>query len=152
MKPIPEVKSFLNDTEKLGAVNDGENWFVTEEWANIFRNHLSKLLPLAEAGEPQAQYQVAAIYLCSYIYSNEEQAIKNHKSDSVKMSYWFEQAAKNGIVQAIDNLIVSGVGSEAERLRSIYKKYKDVYPLNKAPSDEWVESLEKLWKIAYPNI
>ncbi len=151
MKYIPEVESFLNDTEKLGGVSDGEHWFVTEEWAATFREHLKILLELAENDVPQAQYQVGVIYSCGYIYSSEDEALKNSEDDRIKLSYWFERAARGGVYVAIDNLLALGVGKESERLRSLYLENNEKYPLTAAPSKEWEENLKQFSKIAYPN-
>ncbi|MCF6194363.1 MAG: hypothetical protein L3J46_08545, partial [Kangiellaceae bacterium] len=115
-----EVELLQNDTDALGMVNDSDNWYVTEEWVQKFRNHLKVILPLAENGDPVAQYNVATIYLCGYLYSSEEKAIKAYEADAIVMSKWFERAARSGYVVAIDNLISTGVGDEAERLKRLF--------------------------------
>jgi len=146
-----EVELLQDDTDALGKVNDSENWYVTEEWAKKFRSHLKAILPLAEKGDPVAQYNVATIYLCGYLYSSEEKAIRAYKTDAIVMSEWFERAARSGYVVAIDNLISTGVGHEAERLKDIFSKHKASLEKGIPPSDSWLRDMERLYDIAYKN-
>ncbi|MGH1540023.1 MAG: hypothetical protein ACRBHB_06355 [Arenicella sp.] len=152
MEIKPEVQSFLDDSKSLGAINGGENWYITENWALRFHEHLNTLLLLAEQNDPMSQYQVACIYYLGYLYTSEKEAIENYESDIEKASYWFEKAAKNKVYSAIDNLIVVGVGEEADRLRVIYEEYKDRFPLKNPPSVEWENNLKSLYEIAYKSI
>ena len=148
----PEVQLFIDDSRKLGAINDGKNWFVSEKWALKFQGHLNTLLLLAEQNDPMSQYQVACIYFSGYLYSNEKDAIENYESDIEKASFWFKKAAMNKVYSAIDNLISVGVGEEANRLRVIYEEYKDQFPLINPPSVEWENNLKSSHEIAYKNI
>ncbi|NJN47163.1 MAG: sel1 repeat family protein, partial [Candidatus Competibacteraceae bacterium] len=81
--------------------------------------HFNKLLKLAEAGDPWAQYNVGNMYFGGYLYSSEEDFKNNYETDIKKCSHWLEKAARQGFVAAVDNLVVVGVGPEAERLREI---------------------------------
>ena len=148
----PEVQSFIDDSKKLGVINDGENWFITKKWALKFQEHLDALLLLAQQNDPMSQYQVACIYFSGYLYTSENEAIESYESDIKKASLWFERAIKNKVYSAIDNLITVGVGEEADRLRAIYAEYKEQFPLKNPPSVEWENNLKSLYEIAYKNI
>ena len=150
-KTPKEVESLLEDSKALGQVNDGNNWYVTEEWAKKFRRHLKALLPIAENGDPVAQYYVATIYLCGYLYATEEDAIRAYEKDALEMTKWFERAAKSGYVVAIDNLIAIGVGREAERLKKLYLEHRHSLENAPAPSEGWLRDMELLYEIAYGN-
>ena len=144
-----EVESYLEDSRVLGAVNDGDNWYVTAEWADTFRTHLNIILPLAKLGGAVAQYHVAAIYLCGCLYSSEKDAERAYEVDIVEMSKWLEYSAKAGYIAAIDSLITTGVGDEAERLKAIYIKHKGSLENAAPPSDGWLRDMEMLYNIAY---
>ena len=152
MEIKPEVQLFLDDSRKLGPINDGENWYISEKWALRFEEHLDTLLVLAEKNDPMSQYQVACIYLSGYLYHDEKDSLENYETDIEKASFWFEKAAKNKVYSAIDNLISVGVGEEANRLRAIYEEYKEQFPLINPPSVEWENNLKSLYEIAYKNI
>ena len=63
-RQAPEVVfAFQKDVDELGIVNDQKGWYVTDQWANKFQDHLKALLLLAESGDISAQYSVAAIYV-----------------------------------------------------------------------------------------
>lgn len=114
-----EVTAFNHDCSDLGMICDLEHWYVTPEWAAKFQAHLEKLLPIATAGNPWAQYSVASIYMCGYLYSSQNDYDANYYKDSQAMSLWLEKCARQGFVAAVDNLVVVGVGPEADRLRRI---------------------------------
>ena len=133
-------------------VGDESHWYVTPEWAKQFREHLARLLPLAAAGNPWAQYSVANIYMCGYLYTTESEAIANHHKDSTEMSGWLERAAQQGFVAAVDNLITNGVGPEAERLRNICREVESqtVISTEKHGLPVLPASLsEEVWRRAY---
>jgi hypothetical protein len=115
----PETIALREDQIALGALNDDENWYVTEAWAAKFRDHFAALLPLAEAGNPLAQYQIAGLLMLGYRQCSLRECEENYPTEVVQMSSWLERAARQGVVVAVDNLITSGVGAEAERLRKI---------------------------------
>ena len=146
-----EVELFQEDTNRLGQVNDGKNWYVTEEWVEKFKAHLNNMLPLAEKGDPVAQYNVAVVYMCGYLHASEQSSIKAHKSDMVEMSKWLERAARGGVITAIDNLISVGVGDESTRLRKIYNENKSKLENGPPPSESWERDMHKLYEIAYES-
>lgn len=115
----PELISLSEDQESLGMIYDGTHWYITKAWAEKFRGHFAALLPLAEAGNPLAQYQIAGLLMLGYCYDNPRECEENYSTDMVQMSAWLERAARQGVVVAVDNLITNGVGAEAERLRQI---------------------------------
>lgn len=103
-------------------ISDGDHWYITPDWENLFRRHLAALLPIASAGNPWAQYSVAVLYMNGYLYSTEAEAIANYHKDSIELSGWLVLCARQGFVAAVDNIITSGVGPEAERLRGILRE------------------------------
>ena len=115
----PEIQASVHDRAALGVVCDLNNWYVTPERAARFRQHLSVLLPLAEAGNPLAQSEVAAIYMLGCCYSSESEFRGNYRSDILAMSDWLARAARQGVTVAVDNLVSIGIGPEAERLRAL---------------------------------
>lgn len=120
-----EIKAYQDDLQTLGVINDEKNWYVTKEWAAKFRKHFEKMLPLAQNGDPLAQYQVATIYMIGCLYDSESEMMENHEKDSIEMTNLLLLSAKQGVVAALDNVLVNGVGTEAERLRQIYQEVKD---------------------------
>ena len=153
-----EVKDFQSDCDLLGMICDGNNWYITPEWAECFKKHLKKILPLAEAGDPWAQYNLGSIYTGGYQYSIQEEFESNYEADTLEGSKWLEKAARKGFVVAVDNLVVIGLGDEAERLREISKKVKQEHPefIQKWEHDKSLPVIlpsffEKVWKIAYGN-
>lgn len=120
-----ETKAFWSDIDLLGPVSNSEDWHVTDEWATKFQLHLERLLPLAERGNVLAQYAVAAIYMLGCRYSTSEEHLANSEHDLVEMTKWLVRAARQGYLVAVDNLISAGYGSEAERVRSIYREIQE---------------------------
>ena len=116
----PELTSLREDQDSLGMIYDGTHWYITEAWAEKFRGHFAALLPLAEVGNPLAQYHIAGLLMFGYCYESQRECEQNYSTDMVQMSAWLERAARQGVVAAVDNLITSGVGTEAERLRKIF--------------------------------
>lgn len=151
--PIPpEVTAFQSDMENLGMICDGEHWYVTPAWAEKFQTHLAKLLPVATAGNPWAQYAVATIYMGGYVYSSQDECFANYENDAKELSSWLEKCARQGFVAAVDNLITVGVGAEAERLRGIARavESQSVIPRNEQGMPTYPPSFcEKVWLLAY---
>ena len=147
-----EVKAFQADCEALGVISDGESWNVSEEAAGRFQDHLNKMLPLAEDGNPWAQYNVAVVFMNGYLQTSLGSVKENYQKDCEKMSYWLEKAAKKGFFAAVDNLVTSGVGEESERLRNIFREveartevpWSEEYNLPVYPPSIF----EEVWKIA----
>ena len=153
-----EVNDFQCDRDKLGMICDLDNWYITEEWAKQFQTHLKRLLPLAESGNPWAQYNVGIIYFCGYLYSSQNAYEEHYEEDLIQCSLWLEKAARQGFVVAVDNLVVIGVGEEADRLRLISNMVEKNYPeyIQKWEMDKNIPVIfpsffEKVWEIAYGN-
>ena len=153
-----EVADYRKYCDSVGLICDLNGWYVSVEKAAKFRVHLNKMLPMAEAGNPHAQYSVACIYMLGQIYDQEENYIKNYESDANQMSYWLEKAARQGFVIAVDNLVVVGKGEEADRLRAIAQDVKRDHPdfEKTSPEDKTMSVIlpsffEKVWEIAYGN-
>ena len=148
-KKNEHVQSFDSDCEELGMINNGENWFITAEWASKFQEHLSRLLPLAEDGDVSSQYAVATIYICGYLHCSEEMAIKNHERDALEATKWLLLCSKSGHLNAIDNLLVVGVGKESDRVREIFKKHEQDFEKAPTPSEGWLRNLSKLHTLVW---
>lgn len=135
----PEILAFWADCEAVGVVNDLEQWHITPESAEKFQRHLLTLTPHAEGGNPLAQYSIAAILMIGYCYASAEQHLANHDRDAAVMTSWLVRCARQGLVAAVDNLVTSGVGPEAERLRAIAAQVSEetkcgnIYP----PGEAW---------------
>lgn len=138
-----EIRAFWADCDAVGVVNDLEHWYVTEEWAAKFRSHLQTLLILAESGNPWAQSYVAGIYMVGYCYTSYAEFERNYERDAAEMSNWLVRVSRQGIVIAVDNLITTGVGPEAERVRGIWREM-----CGRAPDKDRV-SIREAWRRAY---
>ena len=147
-----EVAEFRRDTEALGMIGDLDRWYVTPEWANRFQAHLAKILPIAQAGNPWAQYSVASLYMCGYLYSTRDDRMANHDKDAEVFSLWLEKCARQGFVAAVDNLITDGVGVEADRLRRICRavESQSFIPHDEQGIPVYPPSIcERVWQLAY---
>ena len=153
-----EVNDYLADCITLGMIQDLEHWYVTSKWTARFKEHSKKLLKLAETGEPWAQYHLGNMYFSGYFHSSRED-FENHYESDVKIgSQWLEKAARQGFVAAVDNLVVVGVGSEADRLREISRIVEKEHPefIKKWEKDEKIPVItpaffETVWEMAYGN-
>lgn len=154
---IPEaVKEYLSDAEDLGMVQDLENWYVTKDWCQKFKRHQEQLQRLAELGEPWSQYHLGNMLFTGYLYSSEEEFEKNYVADVEKGSQYLEMAARQGFVAAVDNLVVTGIGPESERLRELTRKVQKEHPevIQKWSQDERIPVVmpslfEMVWERAY---
>jgi len=116
-----EITAFHHDSDLLGMIYDLDNWYITDAWAEKFRQHVQKILPQAEAGNPLAEYIIGVIYLYGFCYSKQEDYEKNLEYDTLEAIKWLIRSARQGMVVAIDNLLASGDGAipEVQRLRKI---------------------------------
>jgi hypothetical protein len=153
-----EVNDFQYDCDKLGMICDLDNWYITEAWAKRFQTHLEHLLALAESGNPWAQYNVGIIYCAGYLHGSQKAYEEHYEKDLIQSSRWLEKAARQGFVAAVDNLVVVGVGEEADRLRLISKIVEKNHPeyIQKWEMDKNIPVIlpsffEKVWDIAYGN-
>jgi TPR repeat protein len=138
-------------------VNDSNHWYVTREWASKFMVHVESLRVLAVAGDPWAQYRLGNVYFLGVLYCSEQELIRNNEADTVKGSYWLEKAARQGFVAAVDNLVIVGVGPEAERLRILSREVdSDHQEYIQWSQDSRLPAItpahfETVWKRAYGN-
>ncbi|MDO9214703.1 MAG: hypothetical protein Q7U23_12825 [Methylococcales bacterium] len=153
-----EVHRFQDDCDKLGMLCDMDNWYITDEWAKRFQTHLECLLAVAEAGNPWAQYNVGSLYIHGYLYSSAKAYEEHYEEDVIQGSLWLEKAARQGFIAAVDNLVVIGLGEEANRLRLISNMVEKNHPeyIQKWEVDENIPVIlpsffEKVWGIAYGN-
>jgi len=151
-----EVKEFLTDTEKLGVIQDLENWYVTPEWCEKFQQHRAKLQELAEGGEPWSQYHLGNMFFSGYLYSSAEEFEKNYLADVERGSQYLVMAAGQGFVAAVDNLVVTGIGPASDRLRAITREVQKEHPefIQKWSQNESIPVVlpslfEEVWERAY---
>lgn len=149
--PPPEVTAFESDLNELGLVCDGEHWYVTEAWAEKFRQHFDKILPLAQAGDVAAQYALANIYNFGVLYASEEAYLATGLDDMKKMVHWLKLVAATGHVGALDNLLCvpKGISEEVDRLKALYRSHPEIFREAPAPSTAWEEEMRKLYELAY---
>lgn len=151
-----EVDEFLNDSERLGAIQDLDNWYVTEDWCNKFKKHRDKLQQLADDGEPWSQYHLGNMYFSGYLHSSAEEFERSYFADVERGSQYLEMAARQGFVAAVDNLVGMGIGSESDRLREITKEVEKEHPefIQKWSQNESLPVImpslyETVWERAY---
>ncbi len=137
-------------------VQDSDNWYITPDLCRKFKAHFKKLLKLAESDEPWAQYNLGNMYFGGYLYSSKNEFEPNYESDVIKGSKWLEKAARQGFVAAVDNLVVVGMGPEADRLREISREVEEEQPelIQKWEKDERIPVItpaffETVWERAY---
>lgn len=75
------------------------------------------LLPHAESGDAHCQYAMASIFWLDLCCESEEDWIAGHPARIQEATRWWIAAASQGHVFALDNLVTSGIGPEAERAR-----------------------------------
>jgi hypothetical protein len=73
----------------------------------------------AEDENSYCQYALATIYWLGRCCDSQEQYIADHTISIEEATRWWIAAASQGIWQAVDNLITTGVGSEAERVKAV---------------------------------
>jgi TPR repeat protein len=90
---------------------------------------LKSLLRLpAESGDALCQYALAAIYWQGLCQETEAAYLSNYTSEIEEATRWWVAAATQGHWPAVDNLVTSGVGPEAERARAVAKQLKQERP------------------------
>lgn len=75
------------------------------------------LEPHAEAGDAGCQYALATIYWLGLCCDSEEHQRESHEAAIREASRWWIAASAQGYWPALDNLITSGVGPDADRAR-----------------------------------
>jgi len=104
---------------KLVLQGNENKWPITKEWAEKFKIHRDRMLPLAENGDALAQYRIANIYMLGYLYDSELKAREHYQEDAIILTKWLILSAKQGVIAALDNLLSNGVGAEAEKIQEI---------------------------------
>ena len=78
------------------------------------------LLPHAESGDARSQYALATIYWLGLCCETEEELAQTRQVSIEKATPWWIAAAAQGHWPALDNLVTSGVGPDAERARQAW--------------------------------
>ena len=92
---------------------------------------------IAEGGHLHCQYALATIHLMKLTCISEEEERQHHEREIVQATRWLIAAARQGCWPAVDNLVTSGVGPEAERARESLRAREQ--PL--LQHDEWQAAL-----------
>lgn len=75
------------------------------------------LLPHAESGDMHCQYAIATILWGGLCCESEDDWMAGYPERIKEATRWWIAAATQGHVYALDNLVTSGIGPEAERAR-----------------------------------
>jgi hypothetical protein len=98
----------------------------TQEWHRPDVAEFSELLrllkPYVESGDMCCQYTVATILILGLCCESEEQMAASQGSACEEASHWWIALAKQGFTPALDNLVTSGVGAEAQRAREAWRQ------------------------------
>jgi hypothetical protein len=98
----------------------------TQEWHRPDVAEFSELLrllrPCAESGDMRCQYAVGTILMLGLCCESEEQMAASQASACEEASRWWIVLAKQGFTPALDNLVTSGVGEEAQRAREAWRQ------------------------------
>jgi hypothetical protein len=87
-----------------------------------FSELLRLLKPHAESGDMRCQYAVASILWLGLCCESEEQMAASQDSACEEASRWWITLAKQGFTPALDNLVTSGVGPEAQHAREAWRQ------------------------------
>ena len=86
------------------------------------------LLPHAESGDLSCQYALAAILWFGLCCESPEQFAAEQTEAMKEATRWWIAAAKQGYCPALDNLITSGVGPEAQRAKDAWRQLHQERP------------------------
>jgi hypothetical protein len=86
------------------------------------------LLPHAESGDAASQYALATILSVGLCCESAEQFIAGRDASTEEATRWWIAAARQGYWPALDNLITSGVGAEAQRAKAAFRDLKRERP------------------------
>ncbi|MCB1079107.1 MAG: hypothetical protein KDM64_14900, partial [Verrucomicrobiae bacterium] len=106
--------------------HDPNDWPVSRETAALFRAHLDRLAPIADAGDGFAKYAMASIYHLELIYPDEPTREERWAEDRATMTRWLCECAENGMAEAFDNLVVSGTGEIGDSARAAAREYERI--------------------------
>ena len=98
------------------CTTDPQDWHRPNVVEFMELQHL--LLPHAESGDMHCQYAMATILWLGLCYESEQDLIATHPVRIKEATRWWIAAASKGHVYALDNLVTSGIGPEAERART----------------------------------
>jgi hypothetical protein len=96
--------------------------------ADVFQALATRLRPIAEDGHLHCQYALATIHLMKLTCLSEEEERLHHEREIVQATRWLVAAARQGCWPAVDNLVTSGVGPEAERAREGWQELEAERP------------------------
>lgn len=124
-----EVDALLQRYERAVELNtricsrDPSIW----HWPNTneFTALRALLTPLAEDGEMRCQYALATIYWLGFCCESEEQYFRDYEETIKIATRWWIAAASQGHYYALDNLIVCGVGAEADRVKEACRQFEE---------------------------
>jgi hypothetical protein len=104
---------------------DQQRWHQANvEFAELRR----QLLPHAESGDTLCQYALATIAWLGLCCESEEAFIAGHAASVEEATRWWIAAATQGYWPALDNLVTSGVGPEAQRAREASQSLEQTRP------------------------
>lgn len=104
---------------------DHQRWHQANvEFAELRR----QLFPHAESGNPLCQYALATIAWLGLCCESEEEFIASHATAVEEVTRWWVKAATQGYWPALDNLVTSGIGPEAEGAREASQFLKQARP------------------------
>lgn len=107
------------DTFSAGCRTTRGHWFgQAEEFIEL----RTLLIPHAEGGNPDCQYALASIAFLGLCCRSQEEFEASHKRLEEEAVPWCIAAARQGCWWAVDNLLVSGKGPEADRARAMAKE------------------------------
>jgi hypothetical protein len=86
------------------------------------------LYPHAKNGNSYCQYALATIYWLGLCCETQEQYLADRTILIEEATRWWIAAASQGLWRAVDNLITSGLGSEAERVKTIADRIEQECP------------------------
>ncbi len=86
------------------------------------------LLPHAESGDMACQYALATILWLGLCCESMEQFVAGRVAAIEEATRWWIAAAMQGYWPALDNLVTSGIGPEAQRAREAWRQLEHERP------------------------
>lgn len=83
------------------------------------------LQPHAESGDMYCQYALATIHSMGLCCESEQRFLSGHVAAREAATRWWIAAAMQGFWPALDTLVTSGVGPEAQRAREAFRQLDD---------------------------
>lgn len=127
----PSAEAVLERYEKASAIYSNMCCINPSEWHRPDTTEFTELRGLlavhAEGGNVRCQYALASIYwqgLCSNAQFTRDEYLQAIE----KATLWWVAAAAQGFWPAIDNLVTSGIGPEAERAKQECRKLEKDRP------------------------